>query len=68
MASAHVDCGASSTAACHPSAPAQQFRAADAAQAQWLIDQMIQQGAAVSAAQERAFIRYYTRWGAAGAR
>jgi hypothetical protein len=46
---------------CHSSAPAQQFRASSAAEAQGLIDQMIQQGAGVSAAEEQALIAYYTR-------
>ena len=46
---------------CHSSYPAQQFRASSAAEAQALIDQMIQQGASVSASQEQALIKYYTR-------
>lgn len=46
---------------CHSSAPAQQFRASSAAEAQALIDQMIQQGASVSASQEQKLIDYYTR-------
>jgi len=45
---------------CHSAAPAQQFRASSAAEAQALIDQMIQQGASVSPAEEQALIKYYT--------
>ena len=45
---------------CHSAAPAQQFRASSPAEAQALIDQMIQQGAQVSPAEERALIKYYT--------
>jgi hypothetical protein len=45
---------------CHSAAPAQQFRASSAAEAQALIDQMIQQGASVTPAQEQALIKYYT--------
>jgi hypothetical protein len=47
--------------ACHSSAPAQQFRASSAAEAQGLIDQMVQQGATVTPAEEQALIDYYTR-------
>jgi hypothetical protein len=46
---------------CHSAAPAQQFRAGSAAEAQALIDQMIQQGAVVTPAEEQALIKYYTR-------
>jgi len=45
---------------CHSAAPAQQFRASSASEAQALIDQMIQQGASVSPAEEQALIKYYT--------
>jgi hypothetical protein len=45
---------------CHSAAPAQQFRASCAAEAQALIDQMIQQGAVVTPAEEQALIKYYT--------
>ena len=45
---------------CHSAAPAQQFRASSPAEAQALIDQMIQQGAQVSPAEEQALIKYYT--------
>ncbi len=45
---------------CHSAAPAQQFRAASASEAQALIDQMIQQGASVSPSEEQALIKYYT--------
>ena len=47
--------------ACHASAPAQQFRASSAAEAQAMIDQMIQQGATVTPAEEQALAAYYTR-------
>ena len=46
---------------CHSAAPAQQFHASSASEAQALIDQMIQQGAQVSPAEEQALIKYYTR-------
>jgi cytochrome c553 len=45
---------------CHSSAPAQQFRASSAAEAKALIDQMIQQGATITPAEEQALIKYYT--------
>jgi|GEM_PF-105874 len=45
---------------CHSSAPAQQFRASSAADAKALIDQMIQQGATITPAEEQALIKYYT--------
>lgn len=45
---------------CHSSAPAQQFRASSAADARALIDQMVQQGASISPAEERALVKYYT--------
>ena len=45
---------------CHSSAPAQQFRALSAAEAKAVIDQMIQQGATVTPAEEQALIKYYT--------
>lgn len=48
-------------ATCHSSAPAQQFRAASASQAQALIDQMIQQGAVVTPAEEQTLVKYFTR-------
>jgi hypothetical protein len=50
-----------SCSSCHSSAPAQQFRASGAADAKALIDQMIQQGAVVTPAEEQALIKYYTR-------
>jgi cytochrome c5 len=46
---------------CHSSGPAQQFRAASAAEAQGLIEQMIQQGATVTPTEEQALVTYYTR-------
>jgi uncharacterized membrane protein len=46
---------------CHSSSPALQYHASSAAEAQGLIDSMIQQGAAVSQAEEQALIEYYTR-------
>jgi len=52
---------AASCVSCHSSAPAQQFRASSAADAKALIDQMIQQGAAVTPAEEQELIKYYTR-------
>jgi hypothetical protein len=47
--------------ACHSTAQAQQFRTASAAEAQGLTDQMIQQGATVTPAEEQALIGYFTR-------
>ena len=47
--------------ACHSSAPAQQFRASSAAEAQAMIDQMIQQGATLTPGEEQALIAFYTR-------
>ena len=50
-----------SCGSCHSAAPAQQYHAASAAEAQVLIDQMIQHGASISAADEQTLIKYYTR-------
>ena len=59
--------GASATAlinarcsTCHSSAPVLQFRATSAAEAKAVIDQMIQQGAVVSPAEERTLIKYFS--------
>lgn len=57
-ATAIIDASCSS---CHSAAPALQFRASSAAEAKALIDQMIQNGAAVSPADEQTLIKYYTR-------
>jgi len=46
---------------CHSADPALQYHASSAAQAKALIDAMVQQGAAVSAAEEQTLIKYYTR-------
>ena len=45
---------------CHSADPALRFRASSAAQAKAMIDAMVQQGAAVSAAEEQTLIDYYT--------
>ena len=45
---------------CHSSASSQQFRASSAAEAKALIDQMIQQGATITPAEEQTLIKYYT--------
>ncbi len=46
---------------CHSPDPALQYRASSAAQAQALIDSMVQRGAAVTAAEEQTLIDHYTR-------
>jgi hypothetical protein len=46
---------------CHSAAPALQFRASSAGEAQAVIDQMVQQGATVTPAEEQTLIRYYTQ-------
>ena len=46
---------------CHSPDAALQFRASSAEQARALIDQMVQQGATVSAAEEQTLIDYFTR-------
>jgi hypothetical protein len=45
---------------CHSAQPALQYRAASAAEAQSLIDAMVQQGASVSAAEAQTLVKYYT--------
>ena len=46
---------------CHSPDPALQFRTTSADQAKALIDNMVQQGASVSASEEQTLIKYYTR-------
>jgi len=46
---------------CHSADAVLQFHASSAAQARAVIDQMVQQGATVSAAEEQTLIDYYTR-------
>ena len=52
---------ASRCGSCHPTDRALQFRASSAADAQALIDNMIQRGASVTPEEERALIAYFTR-------
>jgi hypothetical protein len=50
-----------SCGSCHSADAALQFHASSAADAQALIDAMIQQGATVTAAEEQTLIEYFTR-------
>lgn len=46
---------------CHSSTQAQQYRTSSQTTAKALIDQMVQQGATITAAEEQALIKYFTR-------
>lgn len=46
---------------CHPAAPALAFRAGSTAEAQALVDDMIQRGAQVTPEQQQAIVQYFTR-------
>jgi hypothetical protein len=50
-----------SCSSCHPADPALSYRTGDTAQAQALIDDMIQRGAQLSAGEQKALVTYFTQ-------